>query len=124
MTFSPTSSATLPPLVATYVEATNNFDLESLLATFVEDALVNDQLRDYWGRPAIREWAERDVIGERMTLAVTKVVEHYGGFIVTAQVDGKFDKRGLPNPLILAFYFSVVDNRIIQLIILRNRTDV
>jgi hypothetical protein len=30
-----------------YVEATNNFDLEGLIATFAEDALVNDQLRDY-----------------------------------------------------------------------------
>ena len=53
----------LPPLVAAYVEATNSFDLEGLLATFVDDALVNDQLRDYWGKPAIREWAARDIIG-------------------------------------------------------------
>jgi hypothetical protein len=37
----------LPPLVAAYVEATNNFDLEGLIATFA-DALVNNQLRDYW----------------------------------------------------------------------------
>jgi hypothetical protein len=33
-------------------EATNSFDLEQLMATFAEDALVNDQLRDYWGKPA------------------------------------------------------------------------
>jgi ketosteroid isomerase-like protein len=52
-------------LVAAYVEATNGFDLKRLLATFAEDALVNDQLRDYWGKPAVSEWAERDVIGAR-----------------------------------------------------------
>ena len=45
----------LPPLVADYVEATNSSDLERLMATFAEDALVNDQLRDYWGKPTIRE---------------------------------------------------------------------
>ena len=43
----------LPPLVAAYVEATNSFDLERLLAAFADDALVNDQLRDYSGRKAI-----------------------------------------------------------------------
>jgi hypothetical protein len=120
----PNAPAALPPLIAAYVEATNSFDLERLLATFAEDALVNDQLRDYWGKPAIREWAERDIIGERLTMAVTTVVEHYGNFIVTADVDGSFDKRGLPDPLVLAFYFTPHGNRIVQLIILRNRHDI
>jgi hypothetical protein len=68
----PNVSVALPPLVAAYVEATNSFDLERLLATFAEDALVNDQLRDYWGKPAVSEWAERDVIGARLTMNVTK----------------------------------------------------
>jgi hypothetical protein len=47
----PNTPVALPPLVAAYVEATNSFDLEQLLATFAEDALVNDQLRDYRGKP-------------------------------------------------------------------------
>ena len=34
------------------VEATNSFDLGGLLASFADGALVNDQLRDYWGKPA------------------------------------------------------------------------
>jgi hypothetical protein len=49
-----------------------------LLATFAEDALVNDQLRDYWGKPIIREWAKRDIIGERLTMNLTKLINHYG----------------------------------------------
>jgi hypothetical protein len=40
----------LPPLIAAFVEATNSFDLEGLMATFADDALVNDQLRDYWAK--------------------------------------------------------------------------
>jgi hypothetical protein len=80
----PNASVALPPLVATYVEATNSFDLARLLATFADDALVNDQLRDYWGKPAIGEWAKRDIIGERLTMNVTKVIDHYGNFIVSA----------------------------------------
>jgi hypothetical protein len=120
----PNAQAALPPLLAAYVEATNSFDLERLLAIFADDALVNDQLRDYWGKPAIREWAERDIIGERLTMDVTNLVEHHGNFIVTANVDGNYDKRGLPDPLVLAFYFTPHSDQIVQLIILRNRYDI
>ena len=93
------------------------------MATFAEDALVNDQLRDYWGKQSIREWAKRDIIGERLTMDVTKVVNHYGNFIVTANVDGNYDKRG-PDPLVLAFYFTSQSDLIVQLIILRNQFDI
>jgi hypothetical protein len=125
---SPPSSSdapvSLPPLVAAFVEATNSFELERLMITFADDALVNDQLRDYWGKAAIKDWAERDIIGERLTIAVTKVVRHYDNFIVTADIDGNFDKRGLPDPLVLTFYFTPHNDLIIQLIILRNRHDI
>jgi hypothetical protein len=115
---------TLPPLVAAIVEATNSNDLERLPTTFADDALVNDQLRDYRGKAAIRRWAERDIIGAGLTIAVTKVAQHYDNFIVTANIDGNFDKRGLPDPLALAFYFTPHTDLIIQLIILRNRQDI
>src|ERR1700733_15608052 len=86
----------LPTLVGAYVEATNSFDLERLISTFAEDALVNDQLRDYWGKPTIREWAKRDLIGVTLTMNGTKVINHYDNFIVTANVDGNYDRRGRP----------------------------
>lgn len=114
----------LPPSVAAYVRATNTGDLDALLATFVDDALVNDQLIDYWGKEAIAAWAARDIIGERLTLEIVKTVRHYGHSIVTAHVDGSFDKRGLPDPLVLAFYFSSYDDKIVQLIILRNQSGI
>lgn len=120
----PSDVRTFPRPVAAYVAATNAFDLDRLLATFADDALVNDQLRDYWGKTAIRKWAERDIVGERLKMNVAEVIEHYGNFIVTANIDGDFDKRGLPEPLVLAFYFTPHDDQIVQLIILRNRFDI
>jgi hypothetical protein len=116
--------AGLPPPVAAYICATNLCDLDALLETFVDDALVNDQLIDHWGKDAITAWAAHDIIGERLTLKVVKTVQHYGQSIVTAHVDGLFDKRGLPNPLVLAFYFSSCGNKIVQLIILRNQSGI
>jgi hypothetical protein len=120
----PSSRVALPPLGAAYVEATNSFDLERLMTTFAEDALVNDRLRDHWGKPAIREWAKRHIIGEELTMDITKVINHYGDFIATANVDGNYDKRGLPDPLVFAFYFTTRNGLIVQLIILRNRYDI
>ena len=120
----PEALAALSPQVAAYVTATNSFDLERLLELFADDALVNDQLRDYWGKPAIREWAKRDIVGQNLTMDVTTVIEHYGNCIVTANVRGKFDMTGLPDPLVYAFYFTPHVDRIVQLIILRNRYDV
>jgi hypothetical protein len=120
----PEALAEMSAPVAAYVEATNSFDLERLLELFADDALVNDQLRDYWGKVAIREWAERDILGQSLTMDVTTVIEHYGNCIITANVRGKFDMTGLPDPLVYAFYFTPHGERIIQLIILRNRYDV
>lgn len=121
---SPNAPVSLSPLVAAYVDATNSFDLKSLLALFADDALVNDQLRDYWGKAAIREWAARDIVAQNLTMEVTTVIEHYGNIIVTANVRGKFDMTGLPDPLVYAFYFTPHGDRIVQLIILRNRYDI
>ena len=110
----------LPDPVSAFIGATNKGDLEALLETFAEDALVNDQLQDYWGKAAICVWAERDLIGAQLRIKVVRTLEHYGHSIVTAHVDGLFDKRGLPDPLVLAFYFSSYSSKIVQLIILRN----
>ena len=35
-------------------------------------------------------------------------------------MDGLYDKTGLPDPLILTHYFTVRDDRIIRLFVIRN----
>jgi hypothetical protein len=112
----------LPSAVAAFVRATNMSDLEGLLSTFVEDALINDQLTDHWGKEEIREWAAHEIVGMEFKICVADAVEHHGHIIVTANVNGNFDRRGLPDPLVLTFYFSILEDRIVQLIILRNQS--
>ena len=109
--------------ISAFIAATNAFDLEGVAAAFADDALVNDQLLEYWGKSAIREWAAQEVVGCRLTLAVVKVVELHGHHIVTAHADGDIDKRGLPEPLVLTLYFADDGKKVFQLIILRNLTD-
>jgi hypothetical protein len=38
--------------------------------------------------------------------------------------NGDYDKRGLPDPLVLAFYFSAHEDKIVQLIIRRNEAEI
>jgi hypothetical protein len=98
-------------------------DLEGVMAVFSEDAMVNDDLQEGWGKAAIRKWAEEEFIGQRVTIFVVKCALHHRIAIVTAHVDGDFDQRGLPYPLVLTFYFSMDGSDIIQLIVLRNQPD-
>lgn len=109
-----------PGAAGRFVRAVNLSDLEALCACFSTDALVNDQLRDFWGCRAIRDWARIEVIGERLVLYATDVREHHGEVIVTAEVDGDFDRDGLPDPLVLSLHFTLREAWIVRLIILAN----
>jgi hypothetical protein len=40
--------------------------------------------------------------------------------LVNAVTDGEYDKTGLPDPLVLTYYFTVRDDRIVRLIIIHN----
>jgi hypothetical protein len=110
------------PTIEQFILATNAGDLSHLLRVFAKDSIVNDQLQEWRGLEAIGEWAIRDVFGERLSLHLTSCVEHYGNYVVHAHADGMFDKRGLPDPLEVRLYFSLAEGKIVQLIILRDRS--
>jgi hypothetical protein len=55
-------------------------------------------------------------------MAPVRAVERHGDVSVDARMDGTYDKTGLPDPLILSFYFTVREERITQLIIIHNKT--
>jgi hypothetical protein len=108
----------LPQAVVQFIQGVNAGDLESLLSAFAEDAFVNDQLCEYWGAEAIRRWAVQELIGKALTIEVVEARAHYAHLILSAQVDGDFDKLGLPNPLLLHFYFTHCWGKLVQLTIL------
>jgi SnoaL-like domain len=113
-------SPALNTVLAEHVAAVNAFDEDAIVATFADDALVNDARREFWGIEAIRRWVARELVGDRVTMAVTEVIEHHGEVIVRARYDGDFDKTNLPDELILTNYFTVLDGKIVSLIVIRN----
>jgi ketosteroid isomerase-like protein len=115
-----TDTTTLAPVLAEFIAAVNAFDEDAIVATFAADALVNDVHREFWGREAIRRWVAREITGDRVTIAVTEVLDHHGQTIIRGRYDGHYDKTNLPDPLILTHYFTVRDGKIVTLIVIRN----
>lgn len=114
----------LPKVVADHVAACNAHDAEAWMATFAPDAMVNDIQREFVGADAIRAFADAEIFGTKVTMAVHRAWDRHGDVTVHARLDGTYDKTGLPDPLILSFYFSLRGDRITQLIILNNKTEV
>ena len=115
------ATTALEPVVAEHVAAVNAFDEDAIVATFADDALVNDAHREFWGAAAIRRWVARELVGDRVTHG-----SHRGprpitaSIIVRARYDGDFDQTNLPAELILTNYLTVRDGKIVSLIVIRN----
>src|ERR1700689_4824602 len=110
----------LDKVIADHIAAVNAFDTDAIVATFAEDAYVNDNRREIAGLSAIRRWVEQEMVGDKVTLEVREVVDHYGDTIVRAAYDGEYDKPNLPDELVMSNYFSVRDGKIVSLAVIRN----
>jgi ketosteroid isomerase-like protein len=114
-------TASLPPVVADYLAAVNAFNLDGMMAAFAPDAYVNDARREISGIDAIRRWAEKEMVGDHVTMEPLEVVDHYGETIVRSRYDGTYDKTSLPAELVMSDYFSVRDGKIVSLKVIRNQ---
>jgi hypothetical protein len=112
---------TVTGVIADHIAAVNAFDLDALVATFADDAYVNDNRREIAGIDAIRRFLAKEIIRDRVTMAVREVIDHHGDTIVRARYDGDYDKTNLPEELVLTNYFSVRDGKIVSLIIIFNQ---
>jgi hypothetical protein len=115
-----THTTALAPVLAEHIAAVNAFDEDAIVATFADDALVNDAHREFRGIEAIRRWVVRKLVGDRVTIVVTDVLNHHGDTIVRGRYDGDYDKTNLPDELILTSYFTVRDGKIVTLIVIPN----
>lgn len=111
----------MPRIIAEHINAVNAFDTDAIIATFAEDAYVNDNRREIVGLKAIRKWIEKEIVGDKVTLDVREVIDHHGDTIVRAAYDGEYDKTNLPGELIMSNYFSVRNDKIVSLAIIRNQ---
>lgn len=111
----------LTGVVAERIAAVNEQDFNAIMATFAEDAYVNDARREFVGIEAIGRWVAKEMVGDSITIDVREVLDHHGDAIVRGAYDGTFDKASLPGEIVLSNYFSVRDGKIVSLVVIRNQ---
>jgi hypothetical protein len=112
----------LDKAISDHLAGVNAFDIGGIVGPFAEDAFVNDARREFRGKDAITAWAERELVGDRVTMEVREVVDNYGDTIVRCAYDGDYDKTNLPpGELIMSNYFGVREGKITSLIVIRNQ---
>jgi hypothetical protein len=116
-----TTATQLTGVVAEHIRAVNNFDTDAIVATFADDAFVNDNRREIRGTDAIRRWVNKELVGDSVTIEPVEVLDHHGDTIVRGRYDGTYDKSNLPGELVMTNYFSVRDGKIVSLAVIRNQ---
>jgi hypothetical protein len=111
----------LTGVVAEHIAAVNARDTDAIMATFAEDAYVNDARREFAGIAAIRRWVAKEMVGDKVSIEVREVLDHHGDTIVRGAYDGQFDKSSLPAEIVLSNYFGVRDGKIVSLIVVFNQ---
>jgi hypothetical protein len=105
----------LPETSASYVESVNQRDSAAFMALFAEGAVVDDVGREFRGRDAIKAWSDREIFDAMVTLKVIKVDDCDGQSVITTEVDGNFDRTGLPDPLIMDHHITVQAGKVVSL---------
>jgi hypothetical protein len=111
----------LTGVVREHIRAVNAGNVDEIVATFADDAYVNDAKREMVGIGAIRKWVEKELVADKVSIEVREVFDHYGDTIVRSAYEGTFDRIGLPDDLVLTNYFSVRDGKIVSLAIIFNQ---
>jgi hypothetical protein len=113
--------AEAPGVVSEHLQAVNAFDLDGIVATFTQDAYVNDNSREIRGIEAIRAFMAKEFVGDSVTVEPVEVLDHYGDIILRGRYDGTYDKTNLPDELIMTSYFAIRDDKIVSLAVIFNQ---
>jgi hypothetical protein len=105
----------LPPTAAAYVRAVNDRDPAAFVALFAEGAVVSDIGREFRGPVEIAAWSDREIFAPQVTLEVIDVADRDGETVVTAKVDGNFDRTGLPDPVVINHHITAEGGKIVGL---------
>ena len=102
-------------LIPSVIAAVNDRDTKGFLSNFADTAILTDEGQEYHGTAAIKEWSDERLIGANVTFNTIDVTNTPDGAVVTAEVDGGFDKTGLPDPFVMALTFVVSGSKIERL---------
>lgn len=104
-------SIILPEPVRSYFKARNDFDLDAILGSFDQNAVVTDEDQEHRGLPAIRSWVDETTRKYHAQVEPKNATEADGKVVVSGLVSGDFPG----SPILLDHAFTLSRQKITHL---------
>lgn len=105
----------MPQVIHNFIIASNKPDPAGYVNCFAEDGVVIDEGQRRQGKDAIKDWSDKYHFAAHVTLEPREVQGDENEVTLTCKIDGDYDKTGLPDPLLLDYYFLIKGNKITYL---------
>ena len=105
----------IPEPIKSAIKAANDHDSTRFLSNFAETSVLTDEGQEYHGIAAIKKWSDEKLFGANITFKIIGITNSGNNSVVMAQVDGDFDKTGLPEPFVMALHFVTFGSKIKRL---------
>jgi hypothetical protein len=103
----------LPPIIQTYITASNAHDVEAIVACFDDHAVVRDENAMQQGKTEIRRWATETIEKYKFQFKPLSADERDAETILSVEVSGSFPG----SPVTLDYHFTIANDKIKSLII-------
>ena len=102
-----------PPIIQSYIDASNAHDVQSILACFAESATVRDENTTHRGKIDIERWLTTTIEKYKFQFKPLSAEERHNETIVAVQISGTFPG----SPITLDYRFAIANEKIASLII-------
>ena len=103
----------LPPLIQSYISASNAHDVEAIVVCFADDAVVRDENATQHGKIEIRRWATETIEKYKFQFKPLSADERDAKTILSVVVSGSFPG----SPITLDYHFTIANDKIQSLVI-------
>ena len=103
----------LPQIINDYINASNGYDVRSILACFSDDAVVRDEGQTLHGKDAIKGWIAKTIEKYKFQLKPLSIKQDDAEVVVAVEISGTFDG----SPVTLDYHFTIESDKILSLTI-------
>jgi len=103
----------LPPVIQSYIAASNAHDVKAIVDCFAADAVVRDENATRHGRIEIRRWATETIQKYKFQFKPLSADERDAETILSVEVSGSFPG----SPVTLDYHFTIGNDKIQSLTI-------
>jgi ketosteroid isomerase-like protein len=98
----------LPHIIQSYVDSSNQHDVQSILSCFSDDAVVRDDRETLRGKKAIEEWITRTIQKYKFHFKPLGIKQDSAEIVAAVEVSGTFDG----SPVTLDYHFMIESDKI------------